>query len=218
MDWKTQKVLVAGSGKSGIGATDLLKKVGAKVIIYDGNDKLKEEDVLNKLENKEDVKVILGELEDSVINEIDIMVLSPGIAIDAPFVLRVKEAGVPIWGEIELAYVIGKGKLAAQIFMERKLDATAVICFNDEFAIGMIRGFQELDVKVPDQISVMGIDGTGTRKYLSPTLTTINMFPQKQGQECANILIDMIEKTNKRYMVHIKPKLQLGESVKNLRV
>ena len=112
----------------------------------------------------------------------------------------------------------GKGKLAAQIFMERKLDATAVICFNDEFAIGMIRGFQELDVKVPDQISVMGIDGTGTRKYLSPTLTTINMFPQKQGQECANILIDMIEKTNKRYMVHIKPKLQLGESEKNLRV
>ena len=70
MDWKTQKVLVAGSGKSGIGATDLLKKVGAEVIIYDGNDKLKEEDVLNKLENKEDVKVILGELEDSVINEL----------------------------------------------------------------------------------------------------------------------------------------------------
>lgn len=112
----------------------------------------------------------------------------------------------------------GKGKVAAQIFMERKLDATAVICFNDEFAIGMIRGFQELGVKVPDQISVMGIDGTGIRKYLSPTLTTINMFSQKQGQECANILIDMIEKTNRRYMVHIKPKLQLGESVKNLRV
>ena len=96
MDWKTQKVLVAGSGKSGIGATDLLKKVGAEVIIYDGNDKLKEEDVLNKLENKEDVKVILGELEDSVINEIDMMVLSPGIAIDAPFVLRVKEAAIAL--------------------------------------------------------------------------------------------------------------------------
>ena len=108
MDWKTQKVLVAGSGKSGIGATDLLKKVGAEVIIYDGNDKLKEEDVLNKLENKEDVKVILGELEDSVINEIDIMVLSPGIAIDAPFVVRVNEAGDPVCGENELGYVIGK--------------------------------------------------------------------------------------------------------------
>ena len=127
MDWKTQKVLVAGSGKSGIGATDLLKKVGAKVIIYDGNDKLKEEDVLNKLENKEDVKVILGELEDSVINEIDMMVLSPGIAIDAPFVLRVKEAGVPIWGEIELAYVIGKGKLAAITGTNGKTTTTALV-------------------------------------------------------------------------------------------
>ena len=127
MDWKTQKVLVAGSGKSGIGATDLLKKVGAEVIIYDGNDKLKEEDVLNKLENKEDVKVILGELEDSVINEIDMMVLSPGIAIDAPCVLRVKEAGVPIWGEIELAYVIGKGKLAAITGTNGKTTTTALV-------------------------------------------------------------------------------------------
>ena len=85
-------------------------------------------------------------------------------------------------------------------------------------SLGMIRGFQELGVRVPDQISVMGIDGTGIRKYHSPLLTTVNMFPQKQGQECANILIDMIEKNNKKYMVHIKPKLQLGESVKNLRV
>lgn len=127
MDWKTQKVLVAGSGKSGIGATDLLKKVGAEVIIYDSNDKLKEEDVLNKLENKEDVKVILGELEDSVINEIGMMVLSPGIAIDAPFVLRVKEAGVPIWGEIELAYVIGKGKLAAITGTNGKTTTTALV-------------------------------------------------------------------------------------------
>ena len=127
MDWKTQKVLVAGSGKSGIGATNLLKKVGAEVIIYDGNDKLKEEDVLNKLENKEDVKVILGELEDSVINEIDMMVLSPGIAIDAPFVLRVKEAGVPIWGEIEFAYVIGKGKLAAITGTNGKTTTTALV-------------------------------------------------------------------------------------------
>lgn len=127
MDWKTQKVLVAGSGKSGIGAADLLKKVGAEVTIYDGNDKLKEEDVLNKLENKEDVKVILGELEDSVINEVDLMVLSPGIAIDAPFVLKVKEAGVPIWGEVELAYVIGKGKLAAITGTNGKTTTTALV-------------------------------------------------------------------------------------------
>lgn len=110
----------------------------------------------------------------------------------------------------------GKGKLASQIFLERKLDATAIICFNDEFAIGMIKGFQEMGVNVPEQISVMGIDGTETRKYLSPSLTTVNMFPRKQGRECANVLIDIIEKKNKRYIVHLKSKLQTGESVKDL--
>lgn len=110
----------------------------------------------------------------------------------------------------------GKEKLAAQVFLERKLDATVIICFNDELAIGMIKGFQELGVNVPDQISVMGVDGTGIRKYLSPSLTTVNMFPRKQGRECANVLIDIIEKKNKRYIVHLKPKLQTGESVKNL--
>ncbi len=127
MDWKMQRVLVAGSGKSGIGAADLLKKVGALVTIYDGNDKLNKEDVLNKLENKNDVNVILGELSDDVIKDTDLMILSPGIAIDAPFVVRVRNAGVMIWGEIELAYVIGKGKLAAITGTNGKTTTTALV-------------------------------------------------------------------------------------------
>ena len=65
------------------------------------------------------------------------MVLSPGIAIDAPFVLRVKEAGVPIWGEIELAYVIGKGKLAAITGTNGKTTTTALV--GDLWLIIMIR-------------------------------------------------------------------------------
>ena len=91
MEWNKKKVMVAGSGKSGIGAADLLKKLGSTVIIYDGNEKLNKEDVLAKLSDREDVKVILGELEDSVIDNIDLMILSPGIAIDAPFVNKVRE-------------------------------------------------------------------------------------------------------------------------------
>lgn len=127
MNWNKQRVLVAGSGKSGIGATDLLKKVGATVTIYDGNNKLNKEDVLNKLENKNDVKVILGELSDEAIKDTDLMILSPGIAIDAPFVIRVREAGVPIWGEIELAYVIGKGRIAAITGTNGKTTTTALV-------------------------------------------------------------------------------------------
>lgn len=113
MELKNKKVLVAGSGKSGIGAANLLKKVGAVVTIYDGNVKLNKEDILAKLDNKENVDVILGELKEDVIKQFDLMILSPGIAIDAPFVNDVRDNNVPIWGEVELAYVVGKGRLAA---------------------------------------------------------------------------------------------------------
>ena len=127
MDWSKQTVLVAGSGKSGIGAADLLKKVGASIIIYDGNDKLKKKDILAKLEKSDDVEIVLGELNDEVIEKSDIMILSPGIAIDAPFVLKVKESGIPIWGEVELAYMIGKGKLAAITGTNGKTTTTALV-------------------------------------------------------------------------------------------
>lgn len=127
MELKDKKVLVAGSGKSGISATDLLKKVGAKVTIYDGNERLEKDTVLEKLENKTGVEVILGELPDRVIEETDLMVLSPGIAIDAPFVNTVRDAGVPIWGEVELAYVVGKGKIAAITGTNGKTTTTALV-------------------------------------------------------------------------------------------
>lgn len=127
MELKNKKVLVAGSGKSGIGATDLLKKIGAEVTIYDGNQDLDKEEVLSKLEDREEVQVVLGTLPKEVIAHTDLMILSPGIAIDAPFVNEVRDTGVPIWGEVELAYVAGKGKVAAITGTNGKTTTTALV-------------------------------------------------------------------------------------------
>ena len=126
MELKNKKVLVAGSGKSGIAAADLLKKIGAEVTIYDGNQNLDREEILSGLENREEVEVILGELPKTVISHMDLMILSPGIAIDAPFVNEVRAAGVPIWGEVELAYVTGKGKVVAITGTNGKTTTTAL--------------------------------------------------------------------------------------------
>lgn len=144
MDWKNKKVLVAGSGKSGIGAADLLKKVGADIVIYDGNEKINKDDVLAKLQNADNVEVIIGELSKEVINSVNLMILSPGIAIDAPFVNEVRDAGVPIWGEVELAYVISKGKLVAITGTNGKTTTTALV--------GEIMAAYYKDVKVVGNI------------------------------------------------------------------
>ena len=144
MDWKNKKVLVAGSGKSGIAAADLLKKVGADIVIYDGNEKINKGDVLAKLQNADNVEVIIGELSKEVINSVNLMILSPGIAIDAPFVNEVRDAGVPIWGEVELAYVISKGKLVAITGTNGKTTTTALV--------GEIMAAYYKDVKVVGNI------------------------------------------------------------------
>ena len=143
-DFTGRKVIVAGTGISGIGAVKMLAKCGADITLYDGNDKLKEEDIRLKLTGVENVNIILGELKDSVIEDNELMIISPGIPIDAPFVLRVKEKNVPVWGEIELAYANSKGKLAAITGTNGKTTTTTLVgeimknAFSDVYVVGNI--------------------------------------------------------------------------------
>ena len=61
MDLKNKRVLVAGTGISGIGAAGLLLKTDADIILYDGNEKLTEEGVREKLpKNSREVSIIIG--------------------------------------------------------------------------------------------------------------------------------------------------------------
>ena len=127
---KEIRYLVGGSGISGIGAVKLLSKVDADVTLYDGNEALKEEDIrakLSDLKNADSVKIVIGELSDNVIDSVDIMVISPGIPTDAPFVNRVREKGVKIWSEIELAYQFSKGRVVAITGTNGKTTTTALV-------------------------------------------------------------------------------------------
>jgi len=54
-----------------------------------------------------------------------------------------------------------------------KLDATAVLAYNDQLAIGVMKGLRKLDVAVPDDVSVVGIDNIVFDELVEPTLTTI---------------------------------------------
>lgn len=110
----------------------------------------------------------------------------------------------------------GKGKLAAHIFVEKKFDATAILGFNDDFSLGLIKGFQELGIKVPEKVSVISIDGIDSRKYVSPLLTTVGIFPEKQGAKCVEVLADIIEGKKHKYINRTSFKLLQGESVRSI--
>ncbi len=126
-DLKGKRVLVFGSGISGAGAVKLLAQVGAQIILYDGNENLKEEDIRKKLPDNCSCEILLGELPDSVIESLDLAVMSPGVPQDIPPVERLKKKGVRIWGEVELAYQMGKGKVLAVTGTNGKTTTTALL-------------------------------------------------------------------------------------------
>ena len=127
MDLQGKKVLVFGSGKSGIGAADLLGKVGAKPIIYDGNKDVDTEAVVHKTQGGYPLEVYAGELPGEVQDSLDLVVLSPGVPTDIPLVKSFYAQGLPVWGEVELAYRTGKGEVLAITGTNGKTTTTALL-------------------------------------------------------------------------------------------
>lgn len=126
MNLNNKNVLVVGTGISGMGAVKLLNQVAANVVLYDGNNKLTVEEVRAKLAG-EKAEIIIGELEESVLKRLDLAVISPGVPIDSPIALKIKEAGITIWGEVELAYNYDKGTVLAITGTNGKTTTTALV-------------------------------------------------------------------------------------------
>ena len=146
MEFQGKKVLVVGSGISGIAACGLLKDEDAKVVLFEGNQDAKEEDIRKKSEAFADVPIIIGELPQDEIATLDLAVLSPGVPTDLPFICAMKDAGVIILGEIELAYQLSKGKIIAITGTNGKTTTTALV--------GEIMKNYYQDVKVVGNIGI----------------------------------------------------------------
>ncbi|MBR4776919.1 MAG: UDP-N-acetylmuramoyl-L-alanine--D-glutamate ligase [Lachnospiraceae bacterium] len=125
MDFKGKKVLIIGAGKSGLAAANLLNKEQADIILYDDK-KLNEEEVRGKLVKDFNGRIISEKLSDDACPNPDYLILSPGVPIDSPMVLKYKEKGACIIGEVELAYYYTKGRIVAVTGTNGKTTTTAL--------------------------------------------------------------------------------------------
>lgn len=144
MEVTGKTVLVFGSGISGIGAVKLLEKHGARVILYDGNDKLDREEIRKKLPEGSEAEIVIGTFPEGLLKQIEIAVLSPGVPTDIPAVIAMRESGVQITGEVELAYEFGRGDVLAITGTNGKTTTTTLLGeimreYRDEvFVVGNI--------------------------------------------------------------------------------
>ncbi len=139
-----KKVLVAGAGKSGFAAARLLLAKGREVILYDGNEKLDAAKLRASFGEGDKVEILLGELRPEDLADTELAVVSPGIPLTVPFIKQIEACGIPIWGEIQLAYHYAKGKLCAITGTNGKTTTTALTgeimktWFKSVFVVGNI--------------------------------------------------------------------------------
>ena len=127
MNAEGKKILIIGTGKSGIAAAQLLLAKKAVPVLFDGNEKTDPQEVRRKLPEGSGVKVLTGELPDEELEGISLAVFSPGVPVDTPFAERIRKRGIPVWGEVELGYAFLKGRLIAITGTNGKTTTTALL-------------------------------------------------------------------------------------------
>lgn len=100
------------------------------------------------------------------------------------------------------------GYQATRKLLSTGSNVTALFCANDLTAIGAIKAASEINRKIPEELSIIGIDDIETGQYTSPMLTTIHVPMEDLGIMAAKLLIDRIE-TGRRIPMKVELPFQL---------
>jgi UDP-N-acetylmuramoylalanine--D-glutamate ligase len=126
MELKGKKVLVVGLGKSGLAAALFLRRRGAQVTVSDiRSAEALANDIPALLE--EGINVEAGGHGLLTFRRQDLIVVSPGVPLDTPELVQVRNFGLPIIGELELAARFLKGKILAITGSNGKTTTTTLV-------------------------------------------------------------------------------------------
>ena len=109
-----------------------------------------------------------------------------------------------------------KPGLMMKLFLEAKREFDAVVCYNDQIAILVIRALREQGVRIPEDVSVTGYDNSAMAGSGEIGLTTIAHPQEKLGEMAAELILEKIRKVpeeDSRVGRLIQPELIVRESV-----
>ena len=114
-DWSAAHVVVAGIGVAGFACADQLLHLGARVTVVDAADGERQReraDILGVV----GAQIRLGNGDD-LPQGADVLVVSPGLSPNSPIIRAAQDQGVPVWGELELAWRLRGENPAAWLFV-----------------------------------------------------------------------------------------------------
>ncbi len=111
------------------------------------------------------------------------------------------------------------GSEAMKKLLERKIDLTAVLAFNDTAAVGAIRTINDCGLKVPEDISIVGFDDIELCSFITPRLTTVHFPKHKMAEIAVNLLLKKIfDHTIKKSVKKVLPlRLVIRESTSEVK-
>lgn len=111
-------------------------------------------------------------------------------------------------------YTIQGGVRALEELVKRNRDMTAVFVANYEMTMGAVIGINELGIRIPEELSVIGFDNLQFARACSPKLTIVSQPTQEIGREAARILLGHLDgKETSRVAEKLQTEMIMGRSV-----
>jgi DNA-binding LacI/PurR family transcriptional regulator len=108
-----------------------------------------------------------------------------------------KNLGEPVSGDLIITGA--SGAEAVKTLMQRRPDVTAIFAIHDENAVSAMQGLTELGLKIPQDVSIIGLDDSATPPVEQPGLTTVSFHHSHVGQLAARLLLEQIDSDNTFY-------------------
>ncbi|TAH64831.1 MAG: LacI family transcriptional regulator [Anaerolineaceae bacterium] len=117
----------------------------------------------------------------------------------------------------ELIYLdefnVETGYKGAGVLLEKHKDIDGIVCGNDLIAIGALDMLRENNIRVPEDIKVIGLDNIYLSNFTNPKLSTMEQPTLEVGKTAANMLIDFIKEGKPLYDCVLNHKYIQRESV-----
>ena len=126
MELKNKRVLVVGLGRSGVASAFFLQEHGAKVIVSDSKSEAQLQSEVPALLDR-GISIEAGRHGERTFRDQDLIVVSPGVPSDQPQLQQARTLGIPVIGEVELAFRFLQGKVLAITGSNGKTTTTTLV-------------------------------------------------------------------------------------------
>lgn len=139
------------------------------------------------------------------------------------FIRAFRENNIPFFPEMFITFTTKEKDFLSKlkdVLKDTQNRPTAIVCYNDEVAIKVLNVLREYDIKVPDDLSIIGYDNSYLAKATETKLTSVNHPKMDMGIEAAKWIVAEVErrenKDNTSRQKVYEPELKIRNSTSSL--